>query len=118
MTTPTEPNVTANPQASEPSAGPEPRCALLAMCVECGDGVELLLPMDARWLSFFLAERGWFISVMSPPNQGPEAPMLLGPICTECAQKIYSPEVYKAAEGRRQQLLQAAQVAQAGQGPR
>ena len=55
MTTPTEPNAAANPNADESNAGPEPRCALLAMCVECGDGVELLLPMDARWLAFFLA---------------------------------------------------------------
>ena len=119
MTTPTEPNATANPNAGEPNAGPEPRCALLAMCVEFGDGVELLLPMDARWLAFFLAERGWFISVMSPPNQGPEAPMLLGPLCPACAQKVYSPEVFQAAEVRRQQVLQAAQAAQqAGPGPR
>ena len=112
MTT-TDPN-TANPNAADPNARPEPSCALLAMCVECGEDIEVPLPVDARWLAFFLAQRGWFISVMTPPGQGPEMPMLLGPLCTTCAQKVYSPEVYKAAEERRQQILQAAQA----QGPR
>jgi hypothetical protein len=109
---------------SDPNAAPaqppvEPKCTLLAMCVECGEGTELPLPIDGRALGFFLAQRGWFISVMSPPGQGAEAPMVLGPLCTACAQKVYPPEVYAAAEQRRQQLLQAAaQAAQAAQGAR
>ena len=108
-----------NSQAAPPSPGPEPVCALLAMCVECGEGAELPLPIDNRALAFYLAQRGWFISVMSPPNQGPEVPMILGPICTACAQQIYPPEVFAAAEQRRQQLLQAAaQAAQAAQAAR
>ena len=106
-----------NSQATPPPR-PEPICALLAMCVECGQGTELPLPVDQRALAFFLARRGWFISVMSPPNQGPEAPMILGPLCTACAQQVYPPEVFAAAEQRRQQLLQAAQSAQTAQGPR
>ena len=109
-----------NPNSpAAPPPGPEPVCALLAMCVECGEGTELPLPVDQRALAFFLAQRGWFISVMSPPNQGPEAPMILGPLCTACAQQVYPPEVFVVAEQRRQQLLQAAaQAAQAAQGPR
>ena len=108
-----------NPNSpTAPPPGPEPVCALLAMCVECGQGIEVLLPVDVRWLAFFLAQSGWFISVMTPPDQGSEVPMLLGPLCTACAQQVYSPEVFKAAEERRQQILQAAQVAQAGQAPR
>jgi len=89
----------------------EPMCALLAMCVECGQGLELLLPIDQRALAFLLAQHGWFISVMSPPNQGPESPMLLGPLCTDCARKVYPAEVFAAAEQRRQQLLQSAEQA-------
>ena len=104
----------SNSQAAPPSPGPDPVCFLLAMCVECGQGAELPLPIDSRSLAFSLAQRGWFISVMSPPGQGPEAPMLLGPLCTTCAQQFYPPEVLAAAEQRRQQLLQAAaQTAQA-----
>lgn len=88
----------------------EPVCALLALCVECGRGLELPLPLDQRVLSFVLAQHGWFISVMSPPNQA-ETPMLIGPLCTACAQQVYSPEVFAAAEQRRQQLLQATEQA-------
>jgi hypothetical protein len=45
--------------------------------------------------------------------------MVLGPLCTACAQKVYPPEVFAAAEQRRQQLLQfAAQAAQTAQAPR
>jgi len=105
-----------DPFTSEaPNAVTEPRIALLALCVECGEGVEVPLPVDARWLAFLLAQRGWFISVLTPPDQGPEVPMLVAPLCTACAQKVYSPEMYQAAEARRQQLLQAAQAAQANQ---
>ena len=88
----------------------EPVCALLALCVECGRGLELPLPLDQRVLSFVLAQHGWFISVMSPPNQA-ATPMLIGPLCTTCAQQVYSPEVFAAAEQRRQQLLQATEQA-------
>ena len=108
-----------NNQATPPSPRSEPSCALLVMCVECGEGTELPLPVDQRALAVLLAQRGWFISVMSPPNQGPEVPMILGPLCTACAQQVYPPEVFAAAEQRRQQLLQAAaQAAHAAQGPR
>jgi len=110
---------TPNPNSQAAPPAPEPACALIAMCVECGEGIELPLPIDSRSLAFLLAQRGWFISVMSPPNQGPEAPMILGPLCTACAQQVYPPEVFAAAEQRRQQLLQAAaQAAQTAQGPR
>lgn len=91
---------------------PEPVCALLAMCVECGLGIELPFPIDNRTIGFLLAQRGWFISVLSPPSQGPEVPMILGPLCAACAQQVYAPEVFAAAEQRRQQLLLAAQAAQ------
>lgn len=110
MTAGTDPNSQA-----APAPGPEPRCVLLAMCIECGEGIEVPLPVDPRMLAFFLAQSGWFVSVLTPPGQGPEVPMVIGPLCMACAQQVYSPEVFATAEQRRQQLLQAAQAAQ---GPR
>ena len=106
MTTP-DPNGPATP----PPPCSEPVCTLLAMCVECGEGAELPLPIDQHILAFCLAQRGWFISVMSPPGQGSDTPMLLGPLCASCAQKVYPSDVFTVAEQRRQQLLQEAQGA-------
>ena len=112
------------PSQAAPPPRPEPNCALVVMCIECGDGLELPLPIDNRTIGLLLAQRGWFISVLSRPNdpnrviapgQGPETPMVLGPLCTACAQQVYPPEVFAAAEQRRQQFLQAAATPQ---GPR
>ena len=89
-----------------------PNCAVLVLCVECGDGAEVPLPMDQRLFAFCLAQRGWFVTTLTPPGQGPEVPMLFGALCTACAQKVYSPEVFKTADERRQQMLQAVQAAQ------
>ena len=93
-------------------------CAMLVLCVECGDGAEVPLPMDQRSLAFYLAQHGWFVTTMTPPGQGSEVPILFGALCTTCAQKVYSPEVFKAADDRRQQMLQAVHAAQAAQGAR
>lgn len=109
-------NAQPSPPPAPPSPRPEPNCALLALCLECGQGIELPLPIDPRTLAFFLAQLGWFVAVLSPPNQGPEAPMILGPLCATCAQQIYTPEALAAAKQRQQQLLQAA--AQPSQVPR
>jgi hypothetical protein len=88
-------------------------CSLLALCVECGQGIELAFPIDHHSLALTLAQSSWFISVMSPPGQGPEAPRILGPLCTACAQQVYPPEVFAAAEERRQRLLQAQEAQEA-----
>lgn len=114
MTTPTTPQT---PQAPTPAVQrPEPLCSMLAMCVECGHGIELPLPLDQRALSQMLAAVGWFISVLQPPTQDPQARMVIGPLCAACAQQVYPPEVFKMAEQRRQQLLQVMQQ-QAQQAP-
>lgn len=93
---------------------PEPTCALLVMCVECGQGIEAPLPIDHRAFSFLLATHGWFPSVLTPPGQGPDVPILLGALCLSCAQQVFPPEVLKVAEERRQQLLRTAQQAVQG----
>lgn len=77
-------------------------CALLVMCTECGRGAEVPLPVDRDSFARFLALRAWFGSILSPPGQ---VPILFGAICNECAPKVLTPEVLRAAEARRQKLL-------------
>lgn len=91
-----------------PPSQPEPLCSMLAMCVECGLGIELPLPLDQRGLTFLLAQSAWFIAVLRPPSPDPKDVLLLGPLCTQCARQVYPPEAFAAAEQRRQQFLQAA----------
>lgn len=94
-------------QASPQVPGPEPKCTLLVMCVECGEGVDAPLPLDHKALAILVAQRGWFMSVLSQPGQ---SPLLFGVLCTLCAQKVFPPELFKVAEERRVALLQAAQA--------
>jgi hypothetical protein len=100
-----------------PQAPLAPKFALLVMCVECGDGVEALLPIDYRAIELLLAQRGWHMSALTPPGQGPEVPIVLGVLCSTCAPKIFPPEGVKALEDRRQMILQA-QAPQPPQGAR
>lgn len=107
-----EANLMSDPNLSPPSppaapVRPEPRSAWLVMCVHCGQGTEAPLPFDHAGLSRFLAQIGWYVSVLTPPGQGPEVPILLAALCGICAQAVFPPEVLKVAEERRQQLLQA-----------
>jgi hypothetical protein len=88
--------------------GPDVKFALLLMCVECGQGVEALFPIERDAVALLLAQHGWFVSVMTPPGQGPEVPIVFGVLCDQCAPKVFPPEVMKAAEERRQQLLATA----------
>jgi hypothetical protein len=88
-----------------------PKLALLVCCAECGNGVDALFPVEHQALTLLLAQHGWYLPVLAPP-QNPEAPFLLGALCATCAPKAFPPEVLKEAEGRRQALL--AQVAPPG----
>ena len=103
------PKIMATSQASRP----ESKWALLVLCVECGEGVEVPLPIDYVPFLFFLAQRGWFTSVLKQPAQDPEAATLFAALCTPCAQKVYPPEVFKIADERRQQLVQQIEAAAA-----
>lgn len=96
----------ADPVQPAPAALAEPRCALLVMCVECGRGAEPPLPIDRDGLALFLAQVSWHAVVMTPPGQGPEVPVVIGALCTSCAPTVFPPEVMKAAEERRKQILQ------------
>ena len=85
--------------------GPDAKFALFLMCVECGQGVEALLPIDRDGIALLLAQHAWFVSVMTPPGQGPDVPIVFGALCGQCAPKVFPPEVMKAAEERRKLLL-------------
>jgi hypothetical protein len=95
--------MTTDPKPQSPQV---PKCALLVMCVECGAGAEVLLPTDRDAIALLLAQKGWFTSVLSPPGQGPEVPILIGALCASCAPTVFPPEVLRIAEERRQKMLQ------------
>ncbi len=71
-------------------------------------GIEVPLPFDREGLSRFLAQIGWYVSVLTPPGQPPEVPILFAALCASCAQVAFPPEILKAAEEHRQQLIQGA----------
>ena len=77
-------------------------CSLLVLCVECGSGVEVPLPIDRDALARFLAQCGWFMAIMTGPGH---LPILFGVLCPGCAPRVFSPEILRAAEERRQKLL-------------
>jgi len=86
-----------------------PVLALLVTCVECGEGVEVIFPIEQHALDTLLAVRGWYLSVLSPPQPPPQqSPVVIGAVCTNCAQRAFSPELLKASEARRQAILAAA----------
>jgi hypothetical protein len=95
-----------------PQAPPAPKVALLVTCVECGEGVEVLMPIEHKAIAVFLAQRGWFMTTLTPPSQNPEVPVLFGVLCSTCAPKIYPPEIMKAAEEQRQALVRMAAAPQ------
>lgn len=109
----TAPDLKGDPATPAAPAAPvpvpaEPKCALLVMCVECGRGAEAPLPIDRDAFAHFLAQIAWYASVLTPPGQGPEVPVVLAALCTTCAPTVFPPEVMKAAEERRRQMLQGA----------
>lgn len=89
----------------EGSTPPDLTFALLVLCVECGEGVEVLLPIERDGLARLLAQQGWFLSGLTPPGQ---TPIVFGAICSRCAPIVYTPEIYKSAEARRQKMLKEA----------
>lgn len=79
-----------------------PPCALLVMCNECGRGLEVPLPINHESFSRSLAMQACFVAILTPPGQ---VPILFCPVCGDCAPKVFSPEILRAAEERRQRLL-------------
>lgn len=82
---------------------PEPKDAWLVMCLHCGQGTEAPLPFDRDGLARFLAQLGWYMSVLTPPGQ---VPVLFAALCSSCAPTVFPPAALKAAEEHRQSLLQ------------
>jgi hypothetical protein len=80
----------------------------VVMCIGCGQGVEAPLPLTREALALQLARLGWFLSIVSEPNPDPKVPITTAPLCSPCAQKMQSPEAFKAADDRRRQAVEAA----------
>lgn len=81
---------------------------MVVLCIGCGQGVEAPLPITREALAIQLAKLGWFLSIVSPPSQDPKVPITTAAVCNPCAQKMYPPEAFKAAEERRRQMAEAA----------
>lgn len=81
----------------------DPPWHLVVLCVECGDGIELALPID-RNFEQKLVGHGWFASIMEPPQAG--KPIVLGTLCNACAKARFPPDIFQAAEARRQRFVQ------------
>ena len=107
MSTDQNPTLTPKP-VLQPGAA-EPLCLLVVLCIECGQGVEVPLPTDRNTITLQLAKHGWFMSVLTPPSQGPAVPIVVGAICASCAATVYPPEVMKVAEERRLKMLATAE---------
>ncbi len=54
-------------------------------------------PLTLDSLSDFLAQHGWYLSVITPPGQGPTVPLTHATICRACA-KTVMPELVEAAD--------------------
>lgn len=87
-----------------------PPCALFMMCVECGQGIEVPLPLEQEAFAIVLAQQAWFVTVLAPTEGQPETLPVLAALCTTCAPTIFQPEVMRAAEERRQALLRSIQL--------
>lgn len=87
---------------------PLPMFKLLVICAECERGVEVPLPTDRPLFALSLVQQGWFMSVLSPPNQDPAVPITVGALCDSCAPRVWPPEILKTAEEWRQKLLATA----------
>lgn len=75
----------------------EPPSQLLLFCSgECGDSVHVSMPVYRDPLTSELRDKGWFLSVLTPPGSGNE-PILFGGTCRMCAEQLM-PEVVAAID--------------------
>jgi hypothetical protein len=81
-----------------------PTGMLNVSCAECNDAVQVPFPIERDMLFRHLACKRWFLSVMTPPGQGKETPIVLGALCPRCAKRVLPPEVLKTAEKMRDEV--------------
>lgn len=62
--------------------------------------LEVDFGLDKDALTKVLEENRWFLSVLTPSGQGPEVPLVLGPICERCAKEVMPEVVAKFYELR------------------
>lgn len=77
-------------------------CCLLFLCTgpggkKCEEDVAVKFGLGRDELTKYLNEVGWFLSVLTPPGQGDDVPVVMGPICEPCA-VVVMPEVVMAAK--------------------
>ena len=72
--------------------------AMLALnCVECcGQALCVSFPIHLADLAKLLEQKGWYLSVMSPPGA---LNLLTGVLCSACARKVHDPKVLDRVEG-------------------
>mgnify|MGYP001590491045 FL=1 len=54
-------------------------------------------PLTQEGLLAHLKAKAWFLSVVTPPGQGPDVPIVMAPLCRPCAVAVM-PELVKAVE--------------------
>jgi hypothetical protein len=81
----------------------EPESGLQVSCVECRNAIAVSFPIGRQAFAHVVAKLGWYLSVLTPPGQ--PGLVLLGPVCNECAPRVYEPDLLKAAEEARLRLV-------------
>ncbi len=84
----------------------ESNSGLLIQCTgggTCAKAIVAAFPVTRDELGYIVAKAGWYLSGLSRP--GAPGLALFGPVCNECAPKVYDAELFKAAEEARLRLL-------------
>lgn len=63
----------------------------------CKKAISAPIPIYLDPLTQYLRQHGWFLSVLTPPNQGPDVPIEMGATCGDCTRRLM-PEAAKVAE--------------------
>ncbi len=88
------------PLVEESSSGLQIRCTAGGAC---GKAIVAAFPVTRSELAYICAKAGWYLSGLSQP--GAPGLAVCGPVCDECAPKVYDAELFKAAEEARLHLL-------------
>jgi hypothetical protein len=78
---------------------PDAKISLRVPCVECRDALVVPLPYAKDSIADLVDDHLWILSTLTPPGS---KTIVLGLLCPRCAERIYPPEVLRAAEEARQ----------------
>jgi hypothetical protein len=92
---------TSNDQVKRTAVDPDLSIQLRVQCVECNAAaLHVPLPIEKDALAYKADEYRWHLSVLTEP--GSKTGLVLGLLCPACAERVYPPEVLKAAEEARE----------------